>query len=141
MNPEAFVAVARTLKGAKWRHLGREPHAVDCVGLLTLSFNGCGMTFKDERLYGREPVGDLLRQGAIKRWGMPIPKDQARAGAIALLRWGKAPPSHTGILANHPDGGLSMIHAHLLHGVVEQRFDGLVVAAVTDIFWPWGDLK
>lgn len=139
MTPEAFVAAARELKGARWRHRGRQKHAVDCIGLLALSFIGCGMTFADEFGYGREPVGDLLRKGAIARWGSPLKREDARLGDIALLRWGKAPPSHTGIIADHPDGGLSIIHAQLLRGVVEQRFNGLVFAAVTDIFRPWGE--
>lgn len=139
MTPQAFVQAARQLKGAKWRHRGRQNHAVDCIGLLALAFNGCGMPFEDESGYGREPVGDFLRQGAVRRWGPPLPRAEAQAGDIVLLRWGNAPPSHTGIVADHPDGGLSVIHANAMRGVVEQRFDGIVFAAVTDVFRPWGD--
>lgn len=136
-SPEAFVAAARALRGAKWRHHGRRPHAVDCIGLLALAFRGCGVPFEDEFGYGREPVGDLLRKGAIRRWGDPLRRDDAIPGDIVLLRWGSAPPSHTGIVATHPDGGLSLIHANNLHGVIEQRYEGLARAAVTDVFRPW----
>lgn len=141
MTPEAFVEAARKMVAAeaKWRHRGRSPHAVDCIGLLALAFKGCGVAFEDESGYGREPVGDFLRQGAIRRWGAPLTREQARIGDVALLRWGKAPPSHTGIIADHPHGGLSIIHAHSLHGVVEQGYSGLVYAATTDIFRPWGE--
>jgi cell wall-associated NlpC family hydrolase len=138
MTPEAFTESARRLVGAKWRHHGRQAHAVDCVGLIALAFAGCGMPFDDVKGYSREPMNDLLRREAIKRWGEPLPREAAQAGDIVLMRWGKAAPSHTGIVANHPDGGLSLIHASALHGVIEQRFAGLVMAAVTDVFRPWG---
>lgn len=139
MTPEAFSKAARELVGAKWRHHGRQKHAVDCIGLIALAFRGCGMSFDDEISYGREPINDLLRKGAIRRWGNPLPRENAKVGSILLMRWGKAPPRHTGIVAAHPDGGLSVIHATNLHGVVEQRYEGIVYAAVTDVFWPWGD--
>lgn len=139
MTPEAFVQSARSLVGAKWRHHGRQPHAVDCIGLIALAFRGCGMPFEDERHYGHEPMGGLLRAGAIKRWGAPERRGNAKVGSIVLMRWGNAPPSHTGIIGDHPDGGLSVIHATNLHGVIEQRYAGMVYAAVTDVFWPWGD--
>ena len=134
MSAEAFIAAARELKGAKWRHHARSAVAVDCIGLLAVSFLRAGIPFDDEFGYSREPVGDLLRAGAIKRWGDSLPRDQAKPADIALLRWGKAPPSHVGIIADHPDGGLSIIHANNLHGVVEQGYSGMPYAATTDIF-------
>lgn len=131
---EAFISAARSLNGAQWRHLGRTDTHVDCIGLLALSFKKAGIPFDDERLYSREPFGGFLRAGAVKRWGDPVPKSSAKAGDIVLLRWGKQDPSHTGILADHPDGGLSIIHANQLHGVVEQRWTGMAYAATTDVF-------
>lgn len=134
MTVEAFIAAARSLKGAQWRHLGRSGRHVDCIGLLALAFARAGIHFDDERVYSREPVGGYLRAGAVMRWGDPITKARASAGDIVLLRWGKQDPSHTGILAAHPDGGLSIIHATQLHGVIEQRWAGMAYAATSDVF-------
>jgi len=120
-GPTEFVQQARSLIGTRWRHRGRKPWAVDCVGLVAVAGQRSGLLADDVAGYGREPWDDQLRRGCRERWGDPIPVDQMRAGDIAIFRWNQGEPSHIGIIADHPDGGFSLIHAHNLHGVVECR--------------------
>lgn len=118
-GPGAFVEAARALKGARWRHRGRKPWAVDCIGLVAVAGKASGLLAEDVAGYGREPWEDQIRRGCRERWGEPIPLDQARPGDIAIFRWAEGEPSHMGVLGDHPDGGLTLIHAHNIHGVVE----------------------
>lgn len=143
---ERFVAAARSLVGrARWRHRGRKPWAVDCLGLILLSAAEAGvadrfrMTAADDVRYGREPWDDRLRTELASRFGAPVALDKWREGAIPLIRWAKSEPSHVGIFGNHPDGGLSLIHSHNLHGVVEQRVDSELRRSIVDVYWPWGE--
>ena len=137
MSAAAFVNAARSMVGkAKWRHRGRQPHAVDCIGLLVVSCRLAGLPAEDEKGYGREPWEDRLRKGLARRFGAELPASSAQAGDIALIRWAESEPSHTGIIADHPDGGLSLIHAHILHGVIEQSLSGATRAAVISVVRP-----
>jgi hypothetical protein len=137
MSAAAFVNAARSMVSkATWRHRGRQPHAVDCIGLLVVSGRLAGLHVEDEKGYGREPWEDRLRKGLARRFGAELPASEAQAGDVALLRWSKGEPSHTGIIANHPDGGLSLIHAHTLRGVIEQSLSGNTRAAVISVFRP-----
>jgi cell wall-associated NlpC family hydrolase len=129
-----FVREARGLIGVKWRHRGRKPWAVDCIGLIALAAERSHVPFEDERGYGREPWDDQIRKGCRKRWGMPIERRDARAADIAVVRWYKAEPSHLGIIADHPDGGLSIIHAHLIHGVIEQGIDDNMLECIVEVY-------
>lgn len=135
-GPDAFVAEARALLGTPWRHRGRKPWALDCVGLIAVAGKRVGLVGEDVSGYGREPWEDRLRQGCRDRWGEPVPLETAQPGDIALFRWGKGEPSHMGILAAHPDGGLSLIHSHNLHGVVECRLDGKYAGCLVEVFRP-----
>lgn len=135
MSAELFIASARTLKGARWRHRGRKPWAVDCIGLIVLAGQRSGLQIDDEKLYGREPWDDQLRSGLRKRWGEPVSNYQP--GDVALIRWKQGDPSHVAIVGDHPDGGLTLIHAHNLHGVVECSLSGPFVECVLEAYRPW----
>lgn len=135
MSAAAFVTEARKLKGAAWRHRGRKPWAVDCIGLLVVAGRGAGITAPDEKGYGREPWEDRLSCGLRARFGAPVA--DWRAGDIAVIRWKKGEPSHVGVLADHPDGGLSIIHAHNLHGVIEHALRGQVAGCVVEVYRPF----
>lgn len=138
MSAELFIEHARSLKGTRWRHRGRKPWAVDCLGLIALSLEAAGMQVQDETRYGREPWDDSLRKGLAERFGDPV--DDWRAGDIALIRWRKDEPSHLGILADHPRGGLSVIHAHNLRGVIEHAVDGSRIHdCIIEVYRPWPD--
>jgi cell wall-associated NlpC family hydrolase len=136
MSAEDFVAAARQLKGARWRHRGRKPWAVDCIGVLKLSGDACGLNLRDQIGYGREPWEDRLRSAMREHFGDPVPPPW-RPGDVPLIRWGKGEPSHVGILGDHPDGGLTLIHAHNLHGVVENSLTGNYARCVIEVYRPW----
>lgn len=129
-----FVDAARALKGARWRHRGRTPWAVDCIGLIVVAGRQAGLTATDEKGYGREPWEDRLRAGCRARWGEPVQAPQA--GDVALIRWETGEPSHLAIIGNHPDGGLTLIHSHNLHGVCEMSLTGRYLACVLEVYRP-----
>lgn len=139
MAAQDFVEAARRLKGAKWRHRGRKPWAVDCIGLVALAARDSGLVTQDESGYGREPWEDRLRKGCQARWGAPLPAAMARPGDVAIVRWGRGEPSHMAIVGDHPDGGLTLIHASNLHGVVEHSLSGEFLQVVVEVYRPWRD--
>lgn len=136
----AFVAEARTLKGARWRHRGRKPWAVDCVGLVAVAARRSGMQVEDAHGYGREPWDEQLQAECRARWGAPLPAADALPGDVAIFRFAPGQPSHVGVIADHPQGGLSLIHSQQIHGVVEQRLAGKFLASIVEVYRPtWGD--
>lgn len=135
-----FVDYARSLIGrARWRHMGRQPWAVDCGGLIVVAGQyGAGVRIETLKFrYGREPFADRLRITCRMTFGAPIESGAWRSGCIALLRCRESAPRHLGIIAEHPDGGLSLVHAHNLHGVVEQGLRGHLLSEVIEAYWPW----
>lgn len=136
MSAAVFVAEARKLRGARWRHRGRKPWAVDCVGLLALAGARAGLIAEDEAGYGREPWDDRLRAGCRARFGEPVPLERMEIGDIVLIRWAAGEPSHMGIVGDHPDGGFTLIHAHNINGVVECRLSERYLKGVVEVFRP-----
>jgi cell wall-associated NlpC family hydrolase len=136
-RPERFVAEARKLLGAKWRHRGRKAWAVDCVGLVVLSFRGVGIEVGDEERYGREPWEDRLRKGCSERWGAALAPSIALPGDVALIQWSKKGPSHLAIVGDRPQGGLTLIHAHNRLGVIEQSMTLPLSRHVVEVYRPW----
>lgn len=141
MSQEAkreFIDAARRLKGARWRHRGRKPWAVDCIGLIVLAAKDAGLNVDDApRLYGVDPWEDQLREGLRNRFGEALHPSQAQPADIALIRWGRGEPSHVAIVADHPDGGLSMIHAHNIAGVTEHRIAHPFDKFIIEVYRPW----
>ena len=124
MTPaELCVAHARTYIGTKWRHRGRKPWAIDCVGILVLSVAAGGVQMRDRRDYGREPWKDGLQRELDEHFGQPV--EDMRPGDVVLIQWRDTPaPSHVGILADYAHGGLSLIHSLMRsRRVVEHRID------------------
>lgn len=134
-----FVAAARALKGARWRHRGRKPWAVDCVGLLVLAAEKVGFDVLAPHNYGREPWENMLQRGLQANFGSPLPPDQAQYGDVALIRWRKGDPSHIAIVGDHPEGWLTLIHAHNIHGVVEHSLAPPFDKVIVEVYRPWPD--
>jgi hypothetical protein len=137
MTARAFVNAARKLKGARWRHRGRKPWAVDCVGLVVLAGRESGLVMHDEIGYGREPWEDRLRTACQAHWGAPLSVEDAEPGDISLIRWSKGEPSHMAVVGDHPNGGLTIIHANNIHGVVECSLAEPFRSCVVEIYRPW----
>lgn len=132
------VNKARSLVGAKWRHRGRQAHAVDCIGLLVLSYAAAGLTVPDRRDYGREPWNDGLQAALVERFGPPRAEGEAwQPGDTALFRWANRPPCHVGLLADYRHGGLSVIHAHSMFNVAEHGLDRPWRDLLVEVYNPW----
>lgn len=135
-GPAAFVEEARKLKGTPWRHRGRKPWALDCLGLVAVAGSRAGLIATDVKGYGRDPWDDQLRRGCREQFGEPVPLELARPGDLAIFRWAAGEPSHIGILGDHPDGGLSLIHSHNINGVVECTLAGKYAGCLVEVYRP-----
>jgi cell wall-associated NlpC family hydrolase len=138
----ALVAAARAYLHVPFRHRGRSRRGLDCAGLLVLACRDIGKPIPDQRHYGREPFNDGLVEAGTRAFGQPIavgqvPAEFLRAGDVLLLRF-DINPHHVAIVADHPLGGLSIIHANAdatQRGlVVEQRLDALWLSRITHVF-------
>ena len=136
MTAEAFVSAARALRGARWRHRGRKPWAVDCIGLVVLAGREAGLTVEDERLYGREPWDDRLRAGLRARFGDPLSPGNAEPGDIGVFRYQTREPAHVGVIGGGPHG-LTLIHSHNIAGVVERGLSGPLADSLIEVYRPW----
>lgn len=140
-GPERVVAHARGMIGVRWRHQGRKPWAVDCLGLVQLSLIAAGWP-GDTSLparYGRTAWNDQLQQGLRDHFGKPV-TDAWRPGDVPLFQWGKADPTHVGILADYRYGGVSLVHASNLRNVVETSLSGRLLDCVIEVYRPaWGE--
>lgn len=136
-KPVLFVAAARALRGTPWRHRGRKTWAIDCIGLLAVAAEVAQLAFRDETRYGREPWEDRLRKGLQERFGAPLRPDQIQAADVLLIRWRGGEPSHVAIAADHPQGGLSMVHAHNVAGVTECRIAHPFDKVIVEVYRPW----
>lgn len=137
MSASVFVDHARTFvkSHTPWRHLGRKPWALDCVGMLVLSGHAAGLKDQDIRGYGREPWDDLIRKTLRARFGNPY--NTPEFGSIAVVRWNKGEPSHLAIVGDHPSGGFSLIHMSNVHGAVEHALSGPYLDCIVEYYRPW----
>lgn len=118
---------ARSFIGAKFRHRGRSPKMMDCVGLGLLAYEKCGVTLPDYRLYQPDPArqGPNLIDYVKRAMGEPIATEPVKYediqdGDLVVIRYVHE-PHHVAIVGTHPLGHLSLIHAHGLYGrVLEQ---------------------
>lgn len=121
---DKVIAEARTFLGCKWRHKGRNHYGIDCAGLVVCAYKAAGIEVYDAKHYGREPWMDKLDEHLEKTFGKRLNKDEMQEGDVAVIWWNEVPaPSHLGIIAKHPNGGLSLIHSYSQHNVVEHRID------------------
>jgi cell wall-associated NlpC family hydrolase len=109
-----FIAAARGLVGTPFRHRGRSLRGIDCVGLVALALHAVEREVTDRRSYGRNPANDGLREVCEAHFGPPI-TDAPQAGDVPLFAWWddvrNRTPNHVGILFDHPNGGLAVVHA------------------------------
>ena len=57
-------------------------------------------------------------------------------GDVLLIRWQSGEPSHVGLVADYVWGGLSIIHASTLHGVIETALSGDIRERVIETYRP-----
>ena len=115
---EQFVEAARKYIGVKYRHQGRSPHGMDCVGLLVLAANDIGAdTSGDVTNYSRLPHGVLLP--ILDQLLVKVPDDEEwKTGDVLVMKFLNE-PTHVGIWT-----GSTLIHTYsTLEKVVEHRLD------------------
>lgn len=122
----AFIAAARSLVGAPYRHQGRSARGVDCVGLPIYALAQIGVQCEDLFGYSARPDGVTLQANVEKHLGAPV--KSWRPGDIVLMRWHERGSTvycnHVGILGTH-GGRWTLIHAlHAEKRVVEHSLEG-----------------
>lgn len=130
----ALVTAARKYLGVPFRHRGRTPRHLDCVGLIVRAYADLGRDIRhDKTHYGREPHADGLRDQLQLEFGPPAP--DMRVGDVALIAYNTIVPHHVGIIGDYKYGGFSLIHADGMAGkVVEHRIDEVWQAMILETY-------
>lgn len=132
-----FVAHARSLLGARWRHRGRKPWALDCVGLLYLAGRAAGWPLQDRYHYGREPWERTLQREMEAQLGPCLAVGVAwQSGDVAAIRWRQGEPTHVCIIADYVWGGLSVIHCENINGCIEHALDTRTRDCIVEVYRP-----
>ena len=119
-----LVAAARAYLGVPFRHMGRTPRALDCVGLGWLAYHDCGVDLPVPRFYGREPYRATLLQALRDALGEPV-EAPLQPADVGVFRF-REEPHHVAMIGDGPYGELTLIHADSSPGlrrVVEHRLD------------------
>lgn len=133
---DTFIATARSMLGVQWRHRGRKPWAVDCIGLVILSLQAVDFEVQDRNDYSRYPWNDGLQAALRDHFGEPVTDIQR--GDVLLMQFENAGgPCHVGIVADYVHGGLSIIHAYSKQAVIEHRYDEHWQALTVEAYRPW----
>jgi cell wall-associated NlpC family hydrolase len=125
MSPAEVVQAARALLGTPFHHQGRVPGVgLDCAGVPIVVARTLGLIAADFDVdaYPAIPDGVTLRDHCdrfLRRWPFE------EVGGVVLVSWKGGPPQHLGVVADHPHGGLSIIHADNLRQkqVIETRLE------------------
>lgn len=135
-----LVAAARAYKGAKFRHRGRSPRSLDCVGLFIRAYADCGVALPDVAVYGREPGNDDLVGNVARALGAPVltaPVSMAElmAGDIVVIRYDLY-PHHVMLVGDHPIAGMkTAIHMDGHYGRWnEHAMNDTIAAHITHVF-------
>jgi cell wall-associated NlpC family hydrolase len=132
----AFIVAARGRLQVPFKHQGRSQRGLDCAGLVSVALQATGRPVRDLAAYSREPLRQGLRKALIVNLGPPVPKEDMRAGDVALLRF-RGEPSHVGIITDYPHGGFALLHAFAqMKKVVEHRIDDEWFGNIVEVFRP-----
>jgi NlpC/P60 family putative phage cell wall peptidase len=138
------VAEARSWIGTAYQHQQRmKGVAVDCMGLPIGVARALGILEPSVDLlgYSRQPDGTLLTRvdGEATAYLEKIDQAAMQPGDLALLAT-QVLPNHFGIVADYRYGGLTLIHAVPLRGVVEHRIDSTWRKRIVAAYRPRGIL-
>lgn len=138
MNASRLVLEARALEGVPFRHQGRSPTGLDCIGLLLIAGERAGVLRVNlERVdYGRAPQAALEERLAYYCEKL----EQVEPGAILAIKWpGDVRAGHIAIAT--PGG--QMIHSYSAGGrqglrggrVIEHGYRGHWPRWTKSIWW------
>lgn len=132
MTGADIVRVARTYIGVRYRHQGRTREGVDCIGLPALVCRDLGMVGYDASAYAKVSEGSEMLDFCASNLRTVCRADLA-PGDILVQTNGHA--RHMAIVADYPQGGLSIIHAWITNKrVVEVRLDDNFMQTVRGCF-------
>lgn len=138
MNP--LVTAARSYKGTRFRHRGRNKKGIDCAGLIWAAYRDCGVELTDYRLYGEEPEDDGLVTHIIAALGepvftAPVREQTLQVGDVLVLRY-EVEPHHVALVTPYLyAGALAIIHADGHNKkVIEHRLSPDMVKRITHVF-------
>lgn len=124
------VAAARSYKGVRWHHQGRNRAGLDCVGLVIVVAQDLGLSTYNPQDYGRIPDCVQMRAQLAQHLD---PRATPEPGDVILLRYERY-PLHLGI-ASELDGELAIVHAFAnLRRVVEHRLDAFWRARIVSAY-------
>lgn len=132
-----FIACARSVVGAKFRHRGRGPNFFDCVGHVKFALAAVGRFVLDRKHYGRHPEKDGLPVVCEEHFGPPVQSMQAADVVSMSWRQDADGPltNHVGIIFDYPLGGFAIVHALASAGrVVEHRLSDEWIARIDAIY-------
>lgn len=132
---EAFIAAAFGYLGVRFRHQGRSLRGVDCAGLVAVGLAAIGRHYDDVPAYSREPQHQGLREAMIANLGEPV--SEMQAGDVAMMAFNGGPPSHVGIVTDHPDYKFGLLHAYAINKkVVFHGIDAEWMGRIVEVYRP-----
>ncbi len=130
----AFIAAARAMLGAPFRHQGRTRQGMDCLGFVYLALVAIGKRPNNRTDYGRLPANLKLEQGLLDHLGPPISKRDILAGDVVSMSWADV-DCHVGIVTPHRAYGIGLIHCYLNNQrVVEHGIDATWLNYITGVY-------
>lgn len=122
------MAAARALVGAPWRHCGRTPQGVDCIGLLIMAAEAAGGPRIAPEPYSREDQTGRLTAGLqqyCEQIDRAAPARAVEIGEFAFPQ--EAFGRHVGIVLTGAE--VTILHAYLpLRKVIETALDADILA-------------
>jgi cell wall-associated NlpC family hydrolase len=134
--------------GTPFRHMGRSPNGLDCVGLLMLTARDVGHEPIDNPMYGREPSPDNsafnLAAYCQMNCGEPVTRNLQPNDILLMRLRPENLPSHLALVAPYPAEGdgsgedVGMIHTYGEIGrVVYHRIDHVRRSQIVGVYaWP-----
>lgn len=123
LTRDAVISSARSFVGTPFRHQGRGPQGLDCVGLLVCVARALDLPHEDVTGYTRRAEG----RGFLEHFRsqlVEIPLAAAGAGDVVVFVE-TVYPCHTGVLSER-HGVLHLIHAHApRRKVIEEPYLGI----------------
>ncbi len=128
MQHDNIATQARIWVGVPYLHQGRARTGIDCLGLLIKVAEALALRGRDGQLLTLADRLDYSIWPDVKAFQSALeqtlePVTTLKSGLVALFSLcGRA--QHVGLLADYPQGGISLIHAYApLRCVVEHRLD------------------